>query len=192
MFEQLFGSKTRVKLLNLFLNNQDRSFYVRELTRKVDEQINSVRRELANLKNLNLVSCKKKNGRLYYIVNPHNDIFLELKNVFQKIAHELSDENKLARNLKKIGVLKYVSLMGKFVNDSSNMVDLFIIGDVDKRKFQPLLKEMERELGKDINYTILTYGEFKDRKMLFDRFITEIFSAPQEVVLNYLEIRDKE
>ena len=188
MFEQLFGSKTRVKLLNLFLNNQDRSFYVRELTRKIDEQINSVRRELANLKNLNLVSSKKKDGRLYYIVNSHNDIFPELKNVFQKIAHELSDENRLARNLKKIGVLKYVSLMGKFVNDSSNMVDLFIIGDVDKRKFQPLLKEMERGLGKEINYTILTYGEFKDRKMLFDRFITETLSAPQEVVLNYLEI----
>ena len=54
MIEQLFGSKTRVKLLQLFLANPGRSFYVRELTRKIDEQINSVRRELSNLMELSL------------------------------------------------------------------------------------------------------------------------------------------
>ena len=46
MIDTLFGSKTRVKLLYLFLNNPGRAFYVREITRRVDEQINSVRREL--------------------------------------------------------------------------------------------------------------------------------------------------
>jgi hypothetical protein len=45
MIEQLFGSKTRVKLLKLFFSNPNRSFYVREITRTIDEQINSVRRE---------------------------------------------------------------------------------------------------------------------------------------------------
>lgn len=55
MFEQLFGSKTRVKLLSLFYNNPERPFYVREITRKIDEQINSVRRELQNLLNIGIV-----------------------------------------------------------------------------------------------------------------------------------------
>ena len=49
MIDSLFGSKTRVKLLHLFLNNPGKAFYVREITRLVDEQINSVRRELANI-----------------------------------------------------------------------------------------------------------------------------------------------
>lgn len=44
MIDALFGSKTRVKLLHLFLNNPGQPFYVREITRKIDEQINSVRR----------------------------------------------------------------------------------------------------------------------------------------------------
>ncbi|MEK7562001.1 MAG: hypothetical protein AAB541_04030 [Patescibacteria group bacterium] len=56
MFEQLFGSKTRVKLLSLFYSNPNRSFYVREITRKIDEQINSVRRELANLLSIGIVT----------------------------------------------------------------------------------------------------------------------------------------
>ena len=54
--EQLFGSKTRVKLLQLFFRNPNRAFYVREITRKIDEQINSVRRELANLRK-NIFGC---------------------------------------------------------------------------------------------------------------------------------------
>ena len=77
MFEQLFGSKTRVKVLNLFLNNEERSFYVREITRRVNEQINSVRRELSNLKNLNILSSKRQNGKLYYTVNKHFEMFQE-------------------------------------------------------------------------------------------------------------------
>ena len=65
MFEQLFGSKTRVKLIRIFLDNPDKLFYVRELTRMSDSLINSVRRELQNLINLKIiieqkVSSKKK------------------------------------------------------------------------------------------------------------------------------------
>ena len=56
MIEQLFGSKTRVKLLYLFFGNPNRPFYVREITRKVDEQINSVRRELSNLLSIGIIS----------------------------------------------------------------------------------------------------------------------------------------
>ena len=64
MIEQLFGSKTRVKLLQLFYSNPNRSFYVREITRKIDEQINSVRRELSNLLNIGIITSETtRSGR---------------------------------------------------------------------------------------------------------------------------------
>ena len=50
--EHLFGSKTRVRLMNLFLEHPERPLYVREVTRKIDAQLNSVRRELKILSNL--------------------------------------------------------------------------------------------------------------------------------------------
>ena len=55
MLDQLFGSKTRVTLLRLFFDNPDQAYYVRELTRLVGAQINSVRRELDNLSYLGIV-----------------------------------------------------------------------------------------------------------------------------------------
>ena len=68
--ESLFGSKTRVKLLSLFYNNPERPFYVREITRKINEQINSVRRELQNLLNIGIVKSVNQSNRLYYEIDP--------------------------------------------------------------------------------------------------------------------------
>ncbi len=53
--EQLFGSRTRVKLLKLFLNSPEKMFFVREIARAINSQINSVRRELLNLKDLGII-----------------------------------------------------------------------------------------------------------------------------------------
>ncbi|MEK7103207.1 MAG: hypothetical protein AAB870_02575 [Patescibacteria group bacterium] len=55
MLEQIFGSRTRTKLLKLFLTNPRQAFYIRELTRVIDTQINSVRRELTNLEDCGLI-----------------------------------------------------------------------------------------------------------------------------------------
>src|ERR1700721_1267987 len=82
MVEQLFGSKTRVKLLRLFYGNPNRSFYVREITRKIDEQINSVRRELANLLSIGIIVSDNTNNRLYYEVNQKYEYYVALLAIF--------------------------------------------------------------------------------------------------------------
>lgn len=82
MIEQLFGSKTRVKLLQLFYKNPNRSFYVREITRKIDEQINSVRRELANLLSIGIITSDNSNNKLYYEVNQKFEHYDALSSMF--------------------------------------------------------------------------------------------------------------
>lgn len=188
MLEQLFGSRTRVKVLALLLNNPTRSYYVREITRKVEEQINSVRRELTNLKSIGLVKSRSRKGKVYYQANPKSDIFPDLKKLFGKIAKETVYENKIAEKLKEAGVVQYASLHGHFVEDPSNEVDLFIIGAIDKIKIKPVIKELEKEVGHEVNYTIMDPEEYQERKVLFDRFLTELLSSSKIVVVDYLGI----
>jgi len=69
MVDQLFGSKTRVKLLKFFFANQDQEFFVRELTRLLDEQINSIRRELINLADVGVVGSATKDNKVFYSLN---------------------------------------------------------------------------------------------------------------------------
>lgn len=56
MLEKLFGSKARARLLKHFLLNSDQEFYIRQLARDLDLQVNSVRRELNNLEDFGLLS----------------------------------------------------------------------------------------------------------------------------------------
>src|SRR5271156_4153605 len=112
MIEQLFGSKTRVKLLQLFYSNPNRSFYVREITRKIDEQINSVRRELSNLLNIGIIVSENTNNRLYYEVNQKFEFYKPLQEIFgggvkKPVAKKAQDDDAAApaesADLKAIG-----------------------------------------------------------------------------------------
>src|SRR3990167_5390404 len=82
MIDALFGSKTRIKLLHLFLNNPGKSFYVREITRLIDEQINSVRRELANMLSIGIITSDSADNKLYYEVNQRYEHYVALRAIF--------------------------------------------------------------------------------------------------------------
>lgn len=188
MLDKLFGSRTRVKVLSLLLNNSTRSYYVREITRKVDEQINSVRRELANLKAIGLVRSNAKNGKIYFQANTKSEIFPDLKKIFSKISRETADENMIAEKLKTVGTVSYAALLGYFVQDAGSPVDLFLVGTIDKAKMKPVIKELSEEIGHEVNYTVMTPEEYQERRVLFDRFLTEILSSPKVVAIDYLGI----
>lgn len=186
MHDSLFGSKTRVKLLALFLSSPGHAFFVRELTRKIDEQINSVRRELLNLKSIGLVTSQDKKGKSYYEVNTRFEYYPELKKIFSKTDQDMTEEDRLASALRRSGNVQYAALTGRFVGDQTSQVDLFIVGEIDKRKLKPALSEMEKEIGREANYCVMGEQEYEDRSMLFDRFLTEIMAGPKKVVIDNL------
>jgi hypothetical protein len=188
MYEALFGSKTRVKLLSLFLTNPGRSFYVREITRTINEQINSVRRELLNLKSIGLVKSHEKKGKIYYEADPKFEFYNDLKKIFDKAPSQAGGEDKTSFGLKRAGDVKFAALMGGFVDDSISQIDLFVVGELDKRKLKSVLLNLEKELGKEVNYCIMSVNEYEDRKMLFDRFLTEIIASPKKVLVDKLEV----
>ena len=154
MVEQLFGSKTRVKLLSLFFNNPGRPFYVREITRKIDEQINSVRRELANLLSVGLVSSDGANNRLYYEVNPKYEYYEQLRSIFttmptkstDPVMQETREEDQIIKKLRSTGSITFAFLTGSFARDDIN-VDIFIVGDVNKSRLAKVVGDMEKRHG---------------------------------------------
>ena len=182
MVEQLFGSKTRVKLLSLFFNNPGRPFYVREITRKIEEQINSVRRELANLHSVGLVSSDGANNRLYYEVNPKYEYYEQLRSIFTSmpvkssdpVIQETQEEDHIIKKIRSIGDIHLAFLTGSFTRDDRTNVDIFIVGDVNKSALSKVVSEMEGAMGRELNYSCLTTSEYDYRISLNDRFLTGI------------------
>lgn len=189
MVEQLFGSKTRVKLLQLFYANPNRSFYVREITRKIDEQINSVRRELANLLSVGIISSDNTNNRLYYEVNqkyeyyePFSIIFGGAKASKKKSIDGVTPKNDTKDELKQLGKVDLAILTGKFTRDESTGIDVLIVGDLNKSALEKYIAELEAKEGKDIRYTVMSTDNFRYRKQINDRFITTVLEAKKQVL----------
>lgn len=192
MIEQLFGSKTRVKLLHLFFTNPNRAFYVREITRKIDEQINSVRRELANLLSIGIISSDSTNNKLYYEVNQSYKHYKALRDIFTHVeGSEQLEENDQARQVRELGDVKVAYLMGRFVRNQHMPVDLFLVGDVNETKLSKYVKSLEDEQGFEINYTVLHLDDFEYRKGIGDRFVTQVLETKKTVILDTLAESDK-
>jgi len=192
MVDQLFGSKTRVKLLSLFFNNPGRPFYVREITRKIDEQINSVRRELANLLSVGLVTSDGSNNRLYYEVNPKYEYYEQLRAIFttmpmkskDPVVKETREEDKIIKQLRSTGAVTFAFLTGSFTLDDRTNVDIFVVGDVNKARLAKVVADMEKEMGRELNYSVLSSEEYQYRLSLNDRFITTILETKKIVIID--------
>ena len=181
MIDALFGSKTRVKLLHLFLNNPNRAFYVREITRKIDEQINSVRRELANMLSIGIIQSDSSNNRLYYEVNQAYTHYEPLKAIFgDSSATSVTSDSPASdwpKRLKQLGDVRLALLSGSLVRGSSTDLDILLVGSLNKTQAKKFIKEMEDEEGRSLNYTVMTYEDFYYRLSIKDRFVTDIING---------------
>lgn len=184
MIDALFGSKTRVKLLHLFLNNPGKSFYVREITRLIDEQINSVRRELSNMLNVGIIKSEEADNKLYYEVDQRYHYYVPLRAIFANTVDSDADASKTTPStldwqgkLDELGGIKIAIISGVFVPDSAGSVDLLLVGKTTQGKLKSFIKTLEKKEGRELNYTVMPYDEFYYRLSIRDRFIMEILSS---------------
>lgn len=186
--EHLFGSKTRTRLLPLFLFNPQREFYVRELTRKLSERINSIRRELDNLSKLNLLTSRFRDKRRYYKLNANFILIKELKALVSRAI--AWPQEKLAREIKRLGRLKFVCLSG-FFTQSPSRCDLLLVGSVSRNRLERFIKKLEQEQNHEINYTVMSEAEFGYRKDLEDRFLKAILSNERIILIDQITKKQK-
>ncbi len=199
MIDALFGSKTRVKLLHLFLSNPGKSFYVREITRLIDEQINSVRRELANMLEVGVITSDSADNKLYYEVNQRYEHYVALKAIFTGgRSHALpaaGADRTWHALIAEIPSLRIVIVAGVLVKGSASSIDLLLVGDVPSAKIKKVIKKIEAIEGRELNYSLLTYDEFYYRLSVRDKFITGILSGKHSVLVdvdNTLKATEKE
>lgn len=192
MIDALFGSKTRVKLLHLFLNNPGKAFYVREITRLIEEQINSVRRELSNMSNVGIIKSDNADNKLYYEVNQRYEYYIPLKAIFtdeiiepiKSPAIKQSDIPEWQANLKNISGLRIAIAAGILVNNPGSVIDLLLVGNISKAQLNKLIKQIEKTEGRDLNYSVLGYEEFYYRLSVHDRFIMEILNGKHNILID--------
>lgn len=186
MLEHFFGSKTRVKLLHIFFKDPDKVFYVRELSRMAEIQLNAIRRELQNLEKIGIIlhvphssleqlEAGKERSKYYQL---HKDfiLFSELQMLISKT--QLLEQRAFIEQMKhKAGELSLFLLTGFFTQDEKAPTDLLLVGQVRQVVVDKMVKNFEEALEKPIRYTVMSDKEFGERKELGDVFLYTIFES---------------
>jgi hypothetical protein len=194
VLEHLFGSKTRVRLLRLFLDKPDRAYFVREITRRVESQLNSVRREVENMVSLGLLketvspidlstvsnavrgaSSKKR----YYQANTDFIFFEELQSIVRKSSMLLHD--LLLAKLPDQGQIELLIFTGKMM-EAPVPTDVLVVSNMKSDLIREAITSFEHELGREVNYTHMPLDEYKYRKEVRDRFLESIFQNKHLIV----------
>ena len=203
MLEQLFGSKTRLKVLRLFLTNPKQPYYLREIARALKSQLNSVRREINILQKLGIIRLveltpdqvadlrtvpgrkstdKKQGSKKYFITNETFLLLPELKALLLKA--QLLLEQNFVRRVEAMPRIQLFILTGIFVGYEDFPTDMLIVGSVNRDKIASLIKKFEKDLGRPLNYTVMTLSEFKYRQDITDRFMFDILEGTKMVVVD--------
>lgn len=173
--KSLFISQTRLKLINVLFYSPGEIFYVRQLVRSIGEEINSVRRELANLKKANLISNEWRGNRLYYWANQQSSLFTNLVTIANQnsgLGFKLQKKSENAGNIRLV-FYNYRFLVNQ--KRKADSIDIVIVGDVSFSEVESLMKQEEKVRGYEINYMVMDKAEFTLRKQKRDQFIVDFF-----------------
>ncbi len=183
MFSDLITSKTRVKILTLFLENSSEMYHVREIVRRVEEEINAVRRELIHLEKKGLLTREPRVNRVYYYLDKSYPFYNDLLMIHSKMKGIGAD---IIKNRIKLGKIKFAMLSGKFargIRENPEEVDLLLVGTVVVPELSLIVRAEEARRKTEINYTVMSEEEFSFRKKRRDPFITGIIYGSRVMLI---------
>lgn len=184
MLEDIVISRVRVKILTLFLSNPGVIFHVRDIVRRVDEEINAVRRELAHMEKAGMVSKEQRANRLFYAFRKDYPLYCELTDLIAKTTGLGGD---IIKNKAKLGKIKFAMLSGRYARGiprrSNNDVDFLVVGTLVLPELAQLVKTEESKKNMEMNYTVMTEEEFLFRKRRRDPFVLSVLEGSRVMVI---------
>ena len=189
IFEILFGSKARVRLLRLLLLNAEKEFSLDDLLEKTLLRKTEIIKEINHFKKIKLVIERTKKSRKVFVANAQFPFYVELKSLFSK--SDIDSQSKIFQKLNAIGEVKLVLVSGVFLNYAKSKADMIlVVNNVNRAKLKAAMTYLEAEIGRDIRFVLMSSEELQYRLNMMDRFLMEFLEhSHQEIVNKVPELR---
>lgn len=157
MIETLISSKTRIKLLlKFFLNSQSKA-YLRSLESEFGESTNSIRLELNRLEKAGMLSSYASGNKKFYTADTKHPLFREIHNIVKK---HLGFDTIIEKVIERLGDVDQVFVTGSLAKGiDSNIIDLMLIGDINKEFLIRLIDKAEEVISRKIRYVVYSAEE---------------------------------
>jgi hypothetical protein len=183
LFDTLFGSKSRSRLIRFFLLNPEGEFTAAEVSEKTMIPKADTSRELVRLSKMKLVIGKNRKGKKFFVVNEEFPFYVELKSLVSKL--NVHAQSQVFRKLKIVGEVKLILISGLFLNYPKSKVDMIlVVNNVNRTKLKHAISYLEAEVGKEIRFVLMNNEELHYRLNMLDRFLIEFLENPYEEVTN--------
>lgn len=183
LFDSLFGSKTRSRVIRFFLLNVEGDFSISDVTEKIMMPRADVVREMNKLAKLRMIFEKTRKGKKVYKMNTEFPFFTELKGLVSKL--NVHAQSQVFKKLKGIGEVKLILISGLFLNYPKSKVDMIlVVNNVNRTRLRHAIQYLEAEVGKEIQFVLMNAEELRYRLDMLDRFFVEFLEGPYEEVVN--------
>ena len=183
LFDSLFGSKARSRLMRFFLLNPGPEFSTVDVSEKTLVARPEASRELSRLGKMKMVIEHTRKGKKTFSVNEDFPFYTELKSLVSKL--NVHAQSQVFRKLKIVGEVKLILISGLFLNYPKSKVDMIlVVNNVNRTKLKHAIAHLEAEVGKEIRFVLMNMEELQYRLNMLDRFFIEFLEAPYEEVAN--------
>lgn len=189
---KLFGGQARVRIMRLFLLNNETNFEVEDIVSRSRVTKANVRKEINVLSTMGFIKQKtiikegyrgaKKKVTVwsldtsFHYLSPLREILIDPTLLIQE---------DLPQRFKQVGKIKLMLVSGVFIGDSVSRADLLIVGDkLKKNILQQVIKSLEAEIGKELDYVVFDTEEFKYRLDMYDKLVCDIIDLPHEKLID--------
>ena len=189
---KLFGGQARVRIMRLFLLNSDNNFEIEDIVSRCRVMKNNVRKEINILSSMNFIKEKiiakegyrgSKKKVSTWVLNTGFQYLESLREIL--IDPSLLIQEDLPQRFKQIGKIKLMIVSGVFIGNSKSRADVLIVGDkLKKNVLQQIMKGLEAEIGKELDYVVFDTEEFKYRLDMYDKLICDIIELPHEKLID--------
>lgn len=180
---KLFGSLARVKVMKLFLFNDDAVFDRNEVSKRSKISPHVATKELNLLKKSGLIR-KKKAG---FYLDQTFPFLIPLKDMLMYSAPMHNKE--ISKRLSGVGKVKAVVVSGVFIQNPESRLDILVVGDdISANRLKTVIGGMESEIGRELRFALLETADFKYRQGVCDRLVRDVFEYPHKVVVDKVGI----
>lgn len=187
MLDNLIPSKVRRKILELYFHNTDQSYYLREIVRMTDEEVNAVKRELDILHDAKVLTRERRTNKVFYALNKSYPLYDEFLRIFTK---QTTLAQLIYKNSSRLGKIKFIAVSTKFskkIPVKEDEIYVLFVGIVVIPEVESIMQASKKDLGWDINYTVMTEDEVQFRKRNNDPFIWKFLKQPKVMLVGQEE-----
>ena len=168
-------SKARQRLLAYYFANPTARLHLRDLAGQLDIDPSNLSKELRRLETEGLFRSELSGRQKYFQLNRDYPLFAEVRSIVSKT---IGAPSLLAQALKKIEGIEEAFLYGSFASsqqDASSDIDVLVIGAPRSEALAEAMHRIERQLGREVSYTVLTRKEFDSRRAHKDAFLENVW-----------------